>query len=318
MSKWIGRRGALGFAKEASRGAKTVPAYWLPYESIDFNDKVEKQAQQSAFGTIEDSDSQYNMAKYSEGKFTAHLEDKAIGLILSNILGAAPTPSGAVNFTHTYAYTNTNQHQSLSVTTKTPNETKLFPLCMIDEMTISVEPNGFVMLECSVMGKGGNDWGTLTPVYTALGNKFLHQHLTFKVAANIAGIGAATAVNLKGLKLTIKKNVLKDYVAGTLAPDDLINQEMSVTGEFTLTNDDLVYRNYFLDGTFKTLDILFTYGANNSLEFQLPYCSFNSWELEGGLSDIMNQKVEFTSHYDAVNNYHNIYTAILKNQVSSY
>ena len=318
MTKWVGRRGALGFAKEASRAVAVAPTYWLPYESLDFDDKVEKQIQQSAFGTIADSDANYNVNKYAEGSFTAHLEDKAIGLILSNVIGTAPTSAGSTNYTHTYPYTNTNQHQSLSIGLKTPNENKIMPLAMIEEFKITVEPNGFAMVECSVMSRGGKDWATLTPAYNALGNKFLHQHLSFKVASNVAGLATASALSLKSLTFTIKKNVLKEYVAGTLAPEDLLNQDMAVTGEFTLVNDDTVWRNYFLDGSYKAIEIRFTYGASNYLYFQLPYCSFNSWELDGGLSDIKNQKLEFIAHYDAANAQGQIHTAVLANQVSSY
>ena len=101
MTKWVGRRGALGFAKEATRGTAVAPTYWLPYESLDFDDKVEKQIQQSAFGVIADSDANYNVNKYAEGSFTAHLEDKAIGLILANVIGTAPTSAGSTTTPHT-------------------------------------------------------------------------------------------------------------------------------------------------------------------------------------------------------------------------
>lgn len=317
MSKYVGRRAAIGLAKETVRGTAVAPTYWLPVESSSINDKVEKQVQQSGFGVIADSDNSFVVNKYAEGSLSFHLEDKALGLMLFNLLGAVST-AGSTNYVHTFTYTNTNQHQSLTVGSFNPNESKLFPLSMINEFGITVEPNGFVTADVSFMSRIAKDWTTLSPTYTAVGNKFLHQHLSFKVAANLAGLAAASTIDLKGLDYSIAKNLLKEDVAGTVAPGDIVNQEMSVSGSVTLTHDDNTWRDYLLNGTPKAVEIKFTYGANNYLTFQMPYVTFETWELDGGLGDIINQKLDFKAHYDFANAAQQISTCTLANQVTSY
>jgi hypothetical protein len=318
MGKWIGRRGNLGLAKETVRGTPTVPSYWLPYEELSFDDRTEKVVESSAFGVIADSENSVIVNRYAMGGVRSHLEDKAEGLILLSLLGAVNSTGGPTNYVHTYTDTDTNQHQSLSLALQNPNETKICPLGVVDTYEITVEPNGFVSREVSFIARGGRDWATLSPSYTARGNTFLHHHTAFKVATNIAGLAAASAIALKSLRFTVNKNAVQDPGVGTVSPDDIVNQEKGVSGEILLTHEDVVWRDYLLNGTAKAIELRFTYGTNNYLYFQLPRVTFEGWELDGNLSEVVRQRLTFKAHYDAVNGQQQIHTAVLANQVASY
>ena len=319
MAYYVGRRGNLGVAKESTRGTPVVPAYWIPYNSLSFDDKTVTVDQEASFGNVADSMSAHVVKKYAEGSFEADLEDKAIGLILANILGAVPSSSaGPTNYTHTYTFQNINQAQSLSLFVQDPNGQTIFPLSMIDKFEIKVEPEGIVKYSCDIRSKAGQDWTAQTTSYTSLGNKFLHQHLAFKLAADIAGLAAASALSLRSFTFTVTKN-LKDFDdMGTATPGDILNQNVTIEGSIELGYSDRVYRNYMLNGTYRSMDITLTYGANNSLQFQLPRVSFRSWEPSKGLDDITTEKIDFKGLYDATNALQVISTCVLKNQVTSY
>ena len=116
MSKHVGRRGVLGVAKEASRGTIVgTPTFWIPRSTISFDDKIEQAREEEAMGRIADSDAAFVTQKMADGEFESNLDDKTVGIILTSLLGASPTTTGAPTYAHTYAQSNTNQHESLSI-----------------------------------------------------------------------------------------------------------------------------------------------------------------------------------------------------------
>lgn len=315
MAKWVGRRGNLGLAKESSRGtATTTNAFWIPRSTISFNDKTSIAREDEGLGKIADSDSQFVTSKYGEGEVESNLDDKNLGIILTSLIGASPVTSGANPYTHTYTLAQTNQHQSLTVLWNDPDEDKAFPLGVVDSLKMVIEPDQIVQFTIGFKSKYGRDWGTLTPSYTSLGSKFLHQHLVFKVASSIAGLSGASATSLKRLELTIAANTMHDNVLGTVEPEDILNQQFSVEGSLTLLKQDETYRNFMLDNTYRAMDISLTRNSSSSnLQLQFPRVDFFEWEHDTTLNEISAQSINFKGNYDAANAQDIISTCVLKN-----
>lgn len=217
MTKFVGRKGVFLLAKESSRGVATLTnGLWFPRSTVSFDDKIESARQDEALGIIADSDSNFVTQKMAEGDIEFDLTDKEIGIILTSLLGASPTITGGPTYAHTYALNNTNQHQSLTVLYQDPNITKAYSLGVVDSLKITVEQNGIVKGAVSFKSRVGKDWTTQTANFTSMGNKFLHQHLGFKLAATIGALSGATAISLKKLELNIKANTEFDTVLGTV------------------------------------------------------------------------------------------------------
>lgn len=314
---YIGRRINLGLGKESSRGTLAAPTYTLPTNSFAFNTKTTVKNVNSAMGVIEDTSQQITTKKFGEGSFDFDLEDKAIGLILTAMFGAAPTPSGTTNYTHTFALAETNTHQSLTLAAKDPNIASDFVLSMLDTFELSVAPESLINGSVSFRSKPGVDGSTYSPVLTALGNIFNHSHFTFKVATNLAGLGAASAVNLMGLTFKVNKNAVDFNDLGSITVSNILNQNFSVEGTIDLGYSDQVWRDYMINGDHKAVEIAFTYGVNNSLVFQMPRVSFLGWQVDQGLEKIVSQKLTFKAHRDLANGAPSL-AAILKNQVATY
>lgn len=318
MTKFAGRRGKLGVAIEATRGTPVSPTFWLPYTTMSFKDTVEEAREDQGLGVIADSDSKYVVMKMGEGEVESQIYDKALGVILTGVLGAAPSSSGSNPYTHAYTLANTNQHKSLSLYWTDPDRSDMYALAMIDNFEINVEPSGIVEYTVGFKSKTAKDWTAQSSNYTSLGSKFLHQHLSFKVAAAVGDLSAATALSLKSLKLTINKNTLFDNVVGTVEPEDILNQQISVEGELELNLEDDTWRNYMLDGTYRAMEIKLNRSASSILTFQFPRVDFSEWESDFSLNEIAKQKINFKANYDAANALDIISTCELVNTQSSY
>lgn len=319
ITKFVGRRGSIALAKESSRGTATVTsAIWVPWATIDFDDKVEAVRETQAFGRRASGDSSYVTQQMGEGKIEAELYDKALGLILSSLLGSAPVTTGSNPYTHTFTLSNSNQNQSLSILYQDPDTAKIFPLGVVDSCKITVDQNAIVKYEVSFKSKVGRDWTLQTASFTSLGSKFLHQHLSFKTAATVGALSGSTAISLKKLELEIKNNTIFDSVLGTVEPEDILSNEFSVSGNIELFKQDETYRRLMLDGTYKAMEIKFTGSASSSLQLQFPRTSWTEWEQDRKLNDIVGQKINFEANYDAANALEPISTCVLVNTQTSY
>lgn len=318
MTKFIGRRGTLGIAKEASRGTPVVPAYWFPEAKMSFFDGIESAAESQGLGNIADQDSFYVTFKIGQGSVDAQVYDQGLGYLLMSLLGAAPVSSGVSPTTHTYTLSQTNQAQSLTLYWKDPDRSYIFPLAVVDSLKMTVAPKGMVEYTFTVKSKTARDWTAQTPNFTTLGSKFLHQHLQVRLAASVGALSAATRLNLTQFELNINRNTMFDEVMGTSEPVDVLSQQLAVEGNFSLKLEDDTYRNLELANTYKAMEVKLVNGANSILQLQFPRVSFDQWQPDYTLNAIATQKVNFKGNYDSANALDIISTAVLTNLKSSY
>lgn len=318
MSKFVGRRGSLGIAYEASRGTPVTPAYWIPNAKLSFHDMIESASEDQGFGNIADQDSFYVTLTKAEGDIAAQLYDQGLGYIIGSLLGAKPVTTGSNPYTHTFTISQTNQAVTLSLYWTDPDRDYMFPFAVVDSFKMSVKPLGLVEYTIGFKSKSARNWTHQTPVFTTLGNKFLHQNLVFKLAANVASLTAATNISLKDLSLTIKRNVIHDVVMGTSEPEDVLSQTISVEGDVSLNLQDDTYRNYMLSGAYKSMEINLLASANSSLDLRFPRVNFSQWEPDFTLNEIAKQKIQLKGNYDSANALDIISTAVLINTKISY
>lgn len=318
MTKFVGRRGSLGIAKETVKGTGVAPSYWLPYVTMSFFDRTETATESQGMGNIADQDSVYVTMVMGEGDVESQIYDQGLGYILASLLGAVPVTTGGNPYTHTYTLSQTNVPQTLSLFWHDPDRDYLFPNAVVESLKISVEPTGIVSYTIHFKSKKAKNWATQTPVFTTLGSKFLHQHLIFKLASNVAGLGAASAISLKKLEVTIDRKTIFDQVMGTTDPEDILSQEISVEGSLELNLEDDTYRNYMIAGTYRAAEIKFLASTSSSLDLVLPRVNFTEFEPDFKLEEIAKQKINFKGSYDSANGLDIISTAVLINTKTSY
>lgn len=314
MSKFVGRRGTLGIAVENTRGTPINPGFWVPWATMSFKDTVEEAREEQSHGVIADSDSKYVVMKMGEGDVETEYYDEALGAILTGVIGSSPSTSGGGDpYTHTYTQSNTNQHSSLALYFADPDRTDMYPLAMVDNFQISVETNGKVTYTTGFKSKTAREWTAQTADFTTLGDKFLHQHVEVRIADTIGNLSSATPISVKSLELNINKNVDYDGVMGTVEPEDILNQQLSVEGSFNLNLEDDTYRDYMNNGTYRAMSIKFNRSSSSSVEFQFPRVDFSQWEPDYTLNEIAKQDIQFKGNYDAANAQNIIHTVVLVN-----
>lgn len=318
MTKFVGRRGQLGVNFEATRGIPVTPTVFVPFATTTFQDRTDLATEDQGFGNIADQDSQYVVMTKGEGEVEAQLYDQAIPYFLGSLLGAVPSSGGGPPYTHTFTLSQTNQAKSLCLYWEDPDRTEMFPFTVVDTVQIAVRPLGIVDWTVGFKSKKAKDWANLTPAYTTLGSKFLHQHLIFKLAGAVGDLGAATAISLKELNLTISRNVIHDAVMGTSEPEDVLSQTISVEGDIMLNLEDDTYRDYMLGGTYRAMEIGFSNGANSAMDLRFPRVSFSEWERDNTLNEIATQKINFKANYDSANALDIISTCTVTNTKASY
>ena len=284
---------------------------------MSFKDTVEEAREEQGMGKIADTDSKFITMKMGEGEVEAQLYDKALGAILTGLIGASPTTSGSDPYTHTYTLTQTNQAKSLSLYWSDPDRTDMYPLAMLESFQISVEPSGIVNYTIGFKSKTAREWTSQTASFTSLGNKFLHQHLQFKLASAVGSLSAATAISLKNLEINFGKNTMFDGVMGTVEPEDILNQQLSIEGSLTLNLEADTYRDYMLDGTYRAMEIKLLRSSSSTLTMQFPRVDFSEWEPDYSLNEIAKQTINFKANYDATNALDIISTCELINSQAS-
>jgi hypothetical protein len=136
--------------------------------------------------------------------------------------------------------------------------------------------------------------------------EFKPKHISVKLAANEAGLGAATALaTLQSVSLTIDRAVERDLALSTDSPYDISVREIEISGELVLRHSDAVHLTSYLNDTKQAMqisivntDVTIGAAANPGLVITLPKVTFDNWEIDQGLGDKVNQTISFKGLYD--------------------
>jgi hypothetical protein len=326
---FIGRRVVMGMARETVRGTPRNPNFWIPQAVLDFDARTENARAEEGLGNIQDSSEQFVTQRYGMGTIEAELRDNALGLLLCGVFGQVPTSAlaggEAAVYEHTFVMSQDNDHDSLSIYVENPNpKYDMFPMSMIDKFTITIEPIGIIRYSIDFISRGKIDWTNQTPNYTALGNKFLHQHCQVRLADSIADLGSATNLDIKRLEITFTKNVLKQNGIGSVQPQDIFNQQFSIEGSMDIDYESETYRNLMLNGTYQAMrlrlinPVVIGVAEHPELVMEFPRVDFTEWEQDRALDNIVVQTIPFKCNYDAVNDQKSIINTVLTNTTANY
>ncbi len=326
MSKFSGRLVKLAANIEGTRGSNPASyPFQVPRVSFSYDDKVTKARSSAGMGVLADSEEAFVTTKYGAGDLEGEIRADSFGLFLYGLLGtlstAGPTDSA---YTHAFSVTNDSINQSLSFLIEDRNTKEAYPLVMLDTLEMVAELDEVVKFNASFMGKQGETSGVSMP---ALANsyKFTKKHLSFKIAASIGAIAAASAISLKSLNITFSKGAVLDDVLGTAEPEDILNTILGIEGTFVLNYEDETYKGYAKDGTNRAMEIKWTNGdatigagTNPSLTMQFPKVDFFDWEPNYALDEIVSQTVSFKASRDVANSLDIISKCELVNDTASY
>lgn len=328
MTKGIGRLFQVGIAKETTRGTPQSSAtFWIPFSELGIEEKDNKIFEEQAYGVIEDSISSIIIKQWAEGSLKSPIGDKHFGLILLAALGGVSSATHAgetIVYDHTFSVQQGSQHQALTLFLDDPLASADYKhaLAVIDSLEITYEPGNYISYNANLRAKKGAS-ATLTPS-TTIENKFTHKHFTFKIAADLSGLGAGTAIALKSLTLSITKNLEDDDVLGSITPNDFLNKQFTIEGKLeALWQNESDFKTNALAGTMKAvrLDLVNTdttigNATNPTVRIDLAKVTFTEITRPIQINEMVKQSVSFKAHYSTSDA--KMITALITNLTSSY
>lgn len=325
MTKYIGRRISVGLAKESTRGTAVSPTYWLPHKGVKHERKVEYAFNDSAQGTIMDNVGAEITKEFSEGGFDSLIGDKHMGLVLYALLGtlSTATKSGeSIVYEHTFTLAETATHQSLTIGLDEAQADKRFALAVLDTLSIAFERGKILEYSAKFMSKKPSTGTSLTPAAVSE-NIFRPQDFQLKFASSLAGLDAASETLVQSFSIQFNKNVEADDVLGDTEPQDFLNKQVEVTGEFTMIYNATTEEDYAFNNTVRAMRIKLTNSgttigsaSNPDLKIDLAKCTFTEVSHARGLDNIVMVTVAFKGAYSTSDSsFGNI---VLTNLVSSY
>ena len=327
MSEYTGRKISFGIAREAVRGtAETAADYWLNHMSLGFYPRADKVVNESALGVLHKDNDSALMSTWAEGDFEMKAGDQSVGMLLLGGFGSVSTgdnpDANAAVKDHTFTFDQSNQPQSFTFFRKDPNVNEAFALGMFDTLEFNAELGGWVMVTGSLMAKAAE--ASSATVARISENEFKPKHIGLRLAANVAGLAGATDMaTLQSVRLTINRNIDRDYALGSQDPYDISVREIEISGEFVVRHTDAALLDNFLADDHQAMrlsivnsDVTIGDAANPGLVFTLPKVSFDNWEIGQDLGDKVNQTVGFRGLYDTTAA--SAMSAVLTNTVASY
>jgi hypothetical protein len=278
----------------------------------------------SAINVLDENSGSEVTETWGGGKIDGIMTDESVGLLLWALLGThavAAHPAETVVYDHTFTESQTNQAKSVTLTRKDPNVDQQFALSMLKTLEIDVVSGEYV--------KYSSDWisqpstvGTDTAAFIQE-NHFISKNVTLKLAANIAGLGAALAVPAKDIKITIEKDVNPYYVIGQNNPNEIFAQKATIKGDFTLRYSDATYKTLRFNNTPQAVSIDIkntgkTIGtsSNPELLLTLPQVFLTDWKPATPIDGMVEQTVTFEGTFSYASAY--MIQAVLTNTVATY
>lgn len=341
LLKGIGKLLQIGVAKESSRGTTPASAtYWLVTDDWSMEEKYDNAIDVEAYGVIEDAAGETRVKDWAEGQIVLPLAGTTAGILLLSLLGTDTPATHAgetVVYDHVMTLAQTAQHQSLSfyvhdpIPTATPYGSPAsatadysYANAVVHKMDIEYSLGKFVTATAGIMAKRGSSAAVVFSPSATLDTRFVPQYLTFKVAANAAGLGAASAIKLRSAKLSIDENIESDDVLGSTAPRDFVNKEFKIEGTIeAIWQNEADFKKAALVGTAQAMrldlvnsDVSLGVGTNPEVKIDLAKVVFEEITRPVKIKDVMYQTLKFKAHYSQSDGY--MVKATVTNTIASY
>jgi hypothetical protein len=326
LTKFDGRRVDIGFGKEIARGTVVAAAYFEKQAALSIDEKITHVKDESSFGSIEDASQGFLTGIFCDWSLTARVKANTTGLWFLSLFGTdTPTSEGGGNaavYDHVFTVNETNQSQSLTISYLDPIAGYRFANAMISEADLMMEIGKYFDISLKGQAFAGAS-NVPTPSFTDE-TIFMPQMATFKSAANVAGLGAATGINIKKFSLKIAKNLMLDWSFGSTTPTDILNQQVTVTGEVELLFQNLTeFKTNFLTDVAQALQLKVvntnvTIGAtaHPTVNIILDNCKFTDLGRTITNGKIVTQKVKFNAYFSLTNG--EMMQVVLSNLIATY
>jgi len=302
----------IGLGVETVRGTGVAPAVFIPGKtpagvSVDVDKTLIKETRASK---VSSQGSEITRIA-AGGNLEFNLRVSSIGYLLKSLLGAvssAVAGGESAVYNHTFSILPSNpQHPSLTLALSKPGiQDYEYPLALVKSLEIRTPVNDLINATAAFLAQKENTHAAYTPAFVASDYYFRHQDVVIKLADNVAGLAAASPIKVKNFKFGIDNKGRFNQNVSELNPSDVIADIFSLEGEMQLDLIDTSLHDIFTAGSYKALqlkmtrsDITIGTASNPAVTITLPKVSFESFNENRKIDDIVEQTIKFMAHYSA-------------------
>lgn len=323
MSDYIGRKVAVGLAKETVRGTAVAPAFWVRHLSLDFKKMGEAVQNESALGVREKFSDSEIVKEWAEGKLEGKVNHKSIGLVLLGAFGSVDTSANGAGYDHVFSVSESNTGQSLTVTKVDGVNDRRHALAMIKSLEITIEAGEYVKFSADIIAKKGATASDTVAYVEEYEFSSKDAYVKFGDVDDVADAQGNTASAIKSGKITIDLGVDAYYELGSTEPAEIHGQAIEVTGEVVARHSDTTYEDMYYNNTRKSMVLGFENaaidlgsGLHPKLEFTLPKVAVTDYDTSNDLDSIVEQTMGLTGQFSLDSGY--AVDATLTNDQASY
>ncbi len=299
----------VGVENPSARGVNVVAQKWVPGRSpTGITVEVIKSLLKETKASGVMSQGSNVMQRRASGPLEFNVRSESIGYWLKSLLGKS-TPSvvaGSVNDHLFEVLINNPQFPTLTVLLSQPlHQDYEFPGALCKSIEFRTPVDDLVNATVEIVAFDQEESGdTETPTFDATDYIFRPYDVEIKLATNLAGLAAASAINVKEFSVAIANNGREQQHIGSVIPTDTIAGLIEIAGNLVLDYEDDTYNDLHVAGTYKAMQIKMTRsdidiggGSNPTITIQLAKVSFEASSPDRPIDDIVRDSLDFTAHY---------------------
>jgi hypothetical protein len=280
----------------------------------------------SAMGRVERVNESALDTRWAEGTLEGKVADASFGYLLAGIFGLPVTTdnadSNAAVKDHTFDFAQSNTPKYLTVTVKNPVADKRHALGVIDTLKISGERGQFVQFTADMKAKVGVT-ASSTVAYLVGENEFTMNHVSLKLASNLAGLSGASALDIKKFELNIERKTEPHFPALSPDPTYFTSGDVDVTGEFLIRYNSTLHEDNFLSNLAQSMqlsivntDVVIGASARPGVVFTAPQIRLAEFDRSNDLGGIVEATIGIRTELSLSDGY--MLRPVLTNTQASY
>lgn len=332
MPYLLGENVNLGVGGEsaAARGTGVAPSVWVPGRTpTGIRPVVEKTQLRETLGAGVRGQGSVITQKRAEGDLEFNVRVNSIGWMLKSLLGGsssvAKSGGNSSVYDHTFSVQTGNpQYPTLTLAlAQLGQQDYEYAGAVVNSLEIRTPVDDLVNATANFIARGEAAHADYTPAFSSADHYFRQHDITIKLANDVTGLDAASAIGLKEFSLSINNNARPDMNIGSVNPVDVIALLLEIGGTMTLDYKGTTYHDLFTAGSYRAMRIEMTRSdvtigatANPKIQIDLPKISFEDLTPDRSLDDVVKESISFMAHYDTATS--KAISAVVTNLLTTY
>jgi len=263
------------------------------------NTKLTVEENESAIGVVDRVSDSDIVSKHVEGKLGGNVSSKSIGYLLLGMWGTVSTGSPVTGYyPHTFSVRQSSVPTTLTIARSTPLASQRFAYGTVESFDMDAQAGKYIKVSSAIKARIGAT-STETPAFVGE-TLFTSRHITVKTAANVAGLGAASAISASSVKLSVSRGADAFVALGdntTIPAVEFNSGAFEAKGELVVRMTDTQYETDFLANTIKAMSVSLVNGSD-TLVFTAAQVRYRELEKSSDLNGVITATIQFFCEYN--------------------